>query len=198
MTAVDGEFPARRRLPTRRGDLAYAETWARTRRGRLPTPGRQTVEEPDPPVTAMTRSTPWRSWPPARAVAVLALAVSAVLAPAGVRAGCSHLVTSRSDRVLLPSLLQDDLLDRGRTLASADPLPLPRFPDPCRGMSCGDGRSSPTVPTGMVRIRAGSWAWSPPAQYLASPPASRILEEAGDPHPARRTAPIFRPPRLAV
>ena len=81
------------------------------------------VQESDPAVPEMTRSSPPRPWAQVPAAAVFPLLAWILLAPAGVQAGCSHLVISRYDRVLLPSLLQDAMTDRGDGAVAAS-LPL--------------------------------------------------------------------------
>jgi hypothetical protein len=130
--------------------------------------------------------------------AVFPLLVWIVLAPADVRAGCSHLVTSRDDRVLLPLFLQDVMTDRGKDPAAPGlPLSIPQSPGPCRGAWCGDGQSVPAVPVGTLRIRAESWAWNPAVPSPASLPPACLLQEAADLHPSRRAIPIFCPPRIA-
>ncbi len=143
----------------------------------------------------MTRLSPSRPWAQVPAGVVLPLLVWVVLAPAEVRAGCSHLVTSRNNRVLLPSFLPGDLLDRGGAVTSALPRPLPWTPGPCRGAWCGDGRSAPAVPAGTIRFRDGSWAWRP----VGAGPGPRCgpllpcSRKRADLHPHARVPPHLSP-----
>jgi hypothetical protein len=130
--------------------------------------------------------------------AVFPLLVWILLAPAGVQAGCSHLVTSRNDRMLLPSFLQGTMTDRGDATAPALPISGPRSPGPCLGLWCDAGPAVPAVPAGTVHIRDGSWAWCPVVPDPDPVVPSRLLEGAAEIHPSRRATSTFRPPRIAA
>jgi hypothetical protein len=123
-------------------------------------------------------------------VASLALAL---LAPPGAEAGCSHLVTSRTDRhessALTESLLHD-------LAAPSDPLPVPSRPRPCSGAFCSGQPAVPTVPVGVTDGRIASWAWfaSMPESALTSP--TFLFLETIAPDPMHRAIVVFRPPRF--
>jgi hypothetical protein len=85
-------------------------------------------------VPEMTRVSPSRRWAPLSPGAVFALMAWMLFAPSDVQAGCSHLVTSRTDRTLLPMLLESCL----RTFPSAF-----------------DARVSASLPGCVVRRRPG-------------------------------------------
>jgi hypothetical protein len=150
-------------------------------------------------VPEMTRVSPSRRWAPLSPGAVFALMAWMLFAPSDVQAGCSHLVTSRTDRTLLPLFLQDVMPDQGNH-ASAPSLPLsmPESPRPCRGAWCADGPAVPAAPSGTVSLRAELWAWSTAMPDPDSATPSRLIEDAADLHPRRRATPTFRPPRLSV
>jgi hypothetical protein len=167
-------------------------------------PKSPTVQESDPTVPDPTRSSdtirssPSRPWARVPAAAVFAVLLWAALAPANVQAGCSYLVTSRNDHLLLPSVLVGGMTDRGDGAAVAlHPSPTPWPASPCRGASCGDAPSVPSVPAGTTRIRAESWAScaSPPGQGPLSP--WYLLAEVSVLHASRRVSPILRPPRTS-
>jgi hypothetical protein len=156
------------------------------------------VEDSIPAVPEVTRFSLSRRLAPLTAGAVFPLLAWFLFAPPVVQAGCSHLVTSRTDRTLLPTFLQDVMPDRGDT-ASTPLLPssLPESPRRCRGAWCSGGPTVPAVPAGTVSPRASSWAW-----YTAMPDPdpttpSRLIEDAAALRPSRRGTPTFRPPRLS-
>jgi hypothetical protein len=117
--------------------------------------------------------------------------------PRTARAGCSHLVTSQSDRLLGFNRL-DDLITGGTSALLADDagrdLPGPRRPGPCSGPGCSSGvpRSVPTAPSAPVG----------PDQWVALGAILRLTEVAPVRHspdePAARPAghkpSIFHPP----
>jgi hypothetical protein len=120
-----------------------------------------------------------------------------LFAPPLVQAGCSHLVTSRTDRTLLSSFLQDVMPDQ-RNDASTPLLPssMPESPRPCRGAWCNDVPAVPAVPSGTVNLRTTLWAWYSAMPDPDSTTPSRLIETAGDLRPSHGTTPTFRPPRL--
>jgi hypothetical protein len=129
--------------------------------------------------------------------AVWPLLVWVALAPAEVRAGCSHLVTSRADRAptRLPSILQGSPNDRAGATGPILPLPGPAPSGPCRGAWCDDAPTAPAVPAGAVRIRAESWAWHAAAPVLDPTISPRLPAETATLRASHRAGAIFRPPR---
>ena len=128
--------------------------------------------------------------------AVLLLVAWAFCAPRAARAGCSGLVTSRTDRHLLASFLPGETFDPGDATPSPfHSRPMPRAPSPCRGVWCDDGPTVPALPAGTEALRAPLWAWYPsiPGQVPMTP--ARVIAEGGDSHPLDRAIAIFRPPR---
>jgi hypothetical protein len=153
------------------------------------------VEDSIPAVPEVTRFSLSRRLAPLTAGAVFPLLAWFLFAPPVVQAGCSHLVTSRTDRTLLPSYLLDVISDRGNDASTPS---LPESPRRCRGAWCSDDPAVPAVPSGTTRIRAGLWAWCTAMRDPDVVTPSRLIEHAADPRPSRRTAPIFRPPRLSA
>jgi hypothetical protein len=156
----------------------------------------------------MTRLLPSRRWNRVLAGAGIALLGSVLFAPATARAGCSHLVTSRTDRVQFSHFLQAVSLEQARdplkrfqpTSRQQSPLPpvhLPQSPRPCRGAWCADRPSIPAAPAGEVSVRIDSWAWCPAMHCLDPATESGQLEAAADRRPLRRAAHTFRPPRIS-
>ncbi len=156
----------------------------------------ETVEESDRAKPEMTRFSAARRWAHVPAGAALLCLAWILCAPADARAGCSHLVTSGTDRALLPSFLQDEVLHPGgAAVASSPPRSLPGSPSPCRGAWCSGGPTAPAMPAGTMSIRAPLWAWCASMPGLTSTSASRLIKEASDSRPLSRAIAVFHPPR---
>jgi hypothetical protein len=136
-----------------------------------------------------------RRWIQSPAGAVLLFLAWVVLAPASVRAGCSHSVISR-DQARLDSTL------RGATFGPLDAAvhkpSLPGSPGRCRGAWCNQSPISPAIPPGSKQIRDESCACCTvtPAPDLSA--ISCLPEQVSGLHLSRRDMSIFRPPRQPV
>jgi hypothetical protein len=167
------------------------------RRCRVWLEGGQTLQESHsavPEKTGLNPTTAWLHW---FARTVLPLFVWMVLAPAAVRAGCSHQVSSRNDHAQLPSFLQGAaaaLEPAGD--ASSSPVSPPRFPGSCRGARCDERSNAPIPPAGKAGFRGELWTWCVATTHADTSPRRGILTTATDLHPSRSLAFIFRPPRM--
>ena len=130
------------------------------------------------------------SLPAGTALAILALGV---IAPPGVEGGCSHLVTSRTDRHGSSALTESLLYDLA---APSVPLPIPSGPRPCSGAFCSGQPAVPAVPAGVTDGRIVSWAWCSGMPSPTSNGTSFLSEETSDPQTIHRLIAVFRPPRL--
>ncbi|MHB1555958.1 MAG: hypothetical protein ACYC61_00625 [Isosphaeraceae bacterium] len=141
----------------------------------------------------MTRPRASRHLTRSSAGAILSFLAIALFAPRGAVAGCSHLVTSRSDRVPFASLL--DPLTRDLA-GSPDSSSEPRQPRRCTGAFCSGQPASPVVPAGTLEPRLASWAWYTPSSDGLSTDPSFLPAETRILRPLRRETDIFHPPRL--
>ena len=186
----------------RRGFQSATPPWSVPRCGRgrgdvsSPTWRYETFEESDRAKPEMTTFSDSRRWAHVSAGAVLLCLAWVLCAPADARAGCSHLVTSRTNRALLSSFLQDEVLYPGDAAATPSlPRSMPGSPSPCRGAWCSGGPTVPALPAATLSIRAPLWAWceSMPGPTSTSP--SRLIEETADFRPLHRVIAVFHPPR---
>ncbi len=137
-----------------------------------------------------------RRWALRPAGAFFLLVAWVLLASPSARGGCAHLVTSRTERALLPSLLLEVNPDGGIGAAGPDlPRPMPRSPRPCQGSWCDDHPSVPAAPAGTRSDLTPSWAWYAAMPDPASTPPSRFIDLAARPGPVHRAIAIFHPPR---
>jgi hypothetical protein len=128
------------------------------------------------------------------AVSLLALFV---IAPIEARGGCSHLVTSRSQRAQTASLV--DAFDIGMSkidFVRSEAPSAPLNPRPCSGTWCSGQRSAPVTPTGARDRRSEAWAWQEalPGSNVFISLAFSVDED--DLRPLQPDGCIFRPPRL--
>ena len=142
----------------------------------------------------MTRSFTLRqlvSFPAGTAVTLMALAL---LAPPGAEAGCSHLVTSRTDPGRLYSAIED--LTFG-VAGRSEPLPVPSPPRPCSGSWCTGGDPAlPPIPAGVFdHGQLDSWAWCTSHRELDSAALSFISAPTNALCPVRGGTDVFHPPR---
>jgi prepilin-type processing-associated H-X9-DG protein len=143
----------------------------------------------------MTKSPTHRSLVHLRAGAIIPVLAVVLLAPRGAQAGCSHLVTSRTD-LRLDSSQMDSMIfgSAGRS----ESLPAPRPPAHCCGDWCSSRPSVPTNPPRMLGQAVDPWAWCGSNSSLV-PVASFFICEAKAPaRPVRRTIAVFHPPPRAV
>jgi hypothetical protein len=134
-------------------------------------------------------------FPPAGALALL-LALF-VIAPPELRGGCSHLVTSQSERTRQPSLIDAFVVDvSGGEPARSEPPSLPALPRPCSGAWCSTQPHAPAAPPGTSEVRLDTWAWyeALPGSTAAVP--SAFSADENDLRPRHPLGSVFRPPRL--
>ena len=124
----------------------------------------------------------------------MTLLAMSLLAPSRAEAGCSHLVSSRSDAMRLSSLI--DPLIHDLTAPSEDG-PAPPSPRPCSGALCSGQPAAPAAPAAALDAPLDSWAWDGPIPGRALAVGSPFLSaETGSVHPTRRATAVFHPPRL--
>ena len=129
--------------------------------------------------------------------AVMSLLASALLAPPAAQAGCSHLVTSRTNPGQIPSLIAPLILDRaGGVAGPSEPLPVPPLPRPCSGAWCSQQPTAPAVPAGVSDGRPSSWAWCASIPGWSPPDSFFLASETSSLHTVRRGNAVFHPPRL--
>jgi hypothetical protein len=170
--------------------LGYAESWGRfLRAGECP-PGVEVVMR-------STRCERLMRWGIGALVLLLAHGLAA---PRTARAGCNHLVTSQSDRLLDHNRL-DDLITGGSSASIAgdpgqDPAgrPGPRRPAPCSGPGCSNGIPwpAPTAPSAPV----GPDQWVALSTVLRLAEAAPLRHSPDEPaaRPAGHKPSIFHPP----
>src|SRR5579883_2022433 len=142
----------------------------------------------------MTRPFPIRHPTPLPAGAVVGLLALALVAPAGARAGCSHLVWSGADPgVRMASLIESVIGDPTRRSAG---LPGPPPPRPCSGAWCSGQPAAPAVPAGMVDELADCWAWWTATSTSSSGRLSLFFAGTAALRPLHRGSAVFHPPRL--
>jgi hypothetical protein len=124
--------------------------------------------------------------------ALVLLLAQGLAAPRTARAGCNHLVTSQSERLLEFNRL-DDLIagDSGQGPAGQ---PGPRHPMPCSGPGCSNGvpRPVPTAPPAPV----GSDQWVALGAVLRLIEVAPLRHSPDEPAapPAGHKPSIFHPP----
>jgi hypothetical protein len=124
--------------------------------------------------------------------AVFPFMVWVLLTPTVARAGCSHLVTSRttSPRILSLTNLSGD------GVGQSEPLPVPSSPRPCSGAWCPEQPATPAVPPGSIGGRLAFWAWcAETLKPILSDPVFLTLER-GNPRAVHRRTVVFHPPPL--
>lgn len=125
--------------------------------------------------------------------AVVLLLAMVLVAPPSARGGCSHLVTSQTERGRHPSLMDD--LSGGKT-GRSDPLSPP--PRPCSGAWCSGQPAAPSVPPGELNGRAESWACCALIPAPTAITSSFISIETSVPRPVCHGKLVFHPPRLLL
>ena len=132
--------------------------------------------------------------------ALVLLLVHGLAAPRTARAGCNHLVTSQSDRLLDFNRL-DDLITGGSAATRADDparndpaQPGPQRPGRCSGPGCSS--SIPRPPSTASPSSGGPDQWMALGAVLglaiASPP--RLVPDEPAARPAGHKPSIFHPP----
>jgi hypothetical protein len=133
-------------------------------------------------------------FPPAGALALL-LALF-VIAPPELRAGCSHLVTSQSERTRPSSLTDVFVVDvSGGEPARSEPPSAPALPRPCSGAWCLTQPDAPAAPSGTSDVRLDTWAWYEVLPGSTSADSSSFSADEIDLRPRRPLGSVFRPPR---
>jgi hypothetical protein len=117
-----------------------------------------------------------------------------VIAPPELRAGCSHLVTSQSERTRQPSLIDAFVVDvSGGEPARSEPSSVP---SPCSGAWCSTQPDAPAAPPGTSEMRLDTWAWYEVLPGSTSADSSSFSADEIDLRPRRPLGSVFRPPRL--
>jgi hypothetical protein len=129
---------------------------------------------------------------------IFALPVWLAFVPNEARAGCSHLVTSKSNRdaALFTSLIPE--ISSDRTSGSANPyqpLETPQAPRRCQGAWCSENPSAPAAPIGIASAYADSWACCEPTPNGTLIACSRLFRRTLRCRALHRSATILRPPR---
>jgi hypothetical protein len=136
-------------------------------------------------------------FPPAGALALL-LALF-VIAPPELRGGCSHLVTSQSERTRQSSLIDAFVVDdSGGEPARSEPPSVPALPRPCSGAWCPTQPDAPAAPSGTSDVRLETWAWYEVLPGSTSADSSSFSADEIDLRPRRPLGSVFRPPRLVL
>jgi hypothetical protein len=133
------------------------------------------------------------SLPAGALVAFLALVL---LVPPGVQAGCSHLVTSRTEAGRLPSVIDAMIATTDGGISNpAEPLSVPARPRPCTGALCSEQPAAPVHEARVLDAPGDPWAWC--ATSPESPPTgcTFIPNEMSDLHPVLAGDAVFHPPR---
>jgi hypothetical protein len=131
--------------------------------------------------------------PPAGALALL-LALLFV-APPNVQGGCSHLVTSRSERGRQASLIDAFIVDGfGGDAEPSDARSLP--PRTCSGAWCSGLPAAPAAPPATTEGRLEAWAWYEVPTGSTAVISTCFSADETDHRPQRPLGSIFRPPRL--
>jgi hypothetical protein len=112
-------------------------------------------------------------------------------APGAARAGCNHLVVSRTDAIQFSSLV-DPLLDD----LAARPERSPASPRSCTGAWCSGQPVVPPVPAGARDWRVESWAWNACGSVVFPPSFSFLPVDCPVTNRIVRGCGIFHPPRI--
>ena len=135
------------------------------------------------------------------AVATLLLVIHGLGVPQSAWAGCNHLVSSHSDRLLNIYALDELITGRNSAMLSNGLQSAPthdrgsKRPTPCSGPGCSS-RDPMSVPTGVpFPVDTDQWgALSVPVVVTPPSPFDR-LTDAPDPGSSLQGSSIFRPPR---
>jgi hypothetical protein len=114
-------------------------------------------------------------------------------APGAARAGCNHLVTSQSDRLLDFNRL-DDLITGSSAIHDEPVQPDPGRPRPCSGPGCSSSIPRPASTGSPGSSGPDQWATLEAAldSSVASPP--RLVPDEPAARPAGHQPSIFHPP----
>jgi hypothetical protein len=123
--------------------------------------------------------------------AVVLLVFQCVCAPGLARAGCNHLVASRTDPGQLPSLIEPLMDELGRRT-----VPFQAPPLPCTGAWCSGQPPTPAVPAGVYDWDMESWAWWTSDQCPVATPSSFTSPSSTALHLLHHGSAVFHPPRL--
>ena len=119
------------------------------------------------------------------------LLLTSLCAPASARAGCNHLVTSRSNLARHPisiERLSADLAGR------SDDAPTSRLP--CSGIFCSGQPATPAGPASAFFGTVDDWVWCACEPKIKCIPSSYLSNELAAPEPVRSVSDVFHPPRL--
>jgi hypothetical protein len=114
-------------------------------------------------------------------------------APAAARAGCNHLVTSQSDRLLDINRL-DDLIAGSSAPLDGPGQPGPRPPGPCSGPGCSSSIPRPASTTTPGSGDPDQWAALEAARDSAVLAPPRLVPDEPAARPAGHKLSIFHPP----
>ncbi len=120
------------------------------------------------------------------------LVIQILCAPATVRAGCSHLVTSRIDSARLPSILSIVVGDHVQPMEERS---LPQPPRPCSGAFCSGQPATPAVPAGWLGLTVDAWVWCPANLCTFSMSYALVSTENAVARPILQGSGVFHPPR---
>jgi hypothetical protein len=129
----------------------------------------------------------------------LALLAWLAFVPSRAFAGCSHLVTSRSDRwtSLMPSLTEEISPEYASNSSDQfQPTSLPQSPRRCAGLWCEESPSAPAAPVSAMSARAELWAWLVTDPIAPVTSCLRLLHQETSLSAWHRSVDILRPPRL--
>jgi hypothetical protein len=131
--------------------------------------------------------------------AVVGLLALVSLAPADVQAGCSHLVTSRTDLRRDVSLIETLIRDLANDVAEpSEPRSAPPLPRSCSGALCSGQPAAPATPAGAVDGRLASWAWWAPIRGLNFAGSSFLAADPSTSYTVAHGSAVFHPPRVVL
>jgi hypothetical protein len=132
--------------------------------------------------------------------ALLLLLILGFIAPRSARAGCNHLVTSQSDRLLGYDRL-DDLITGGSSAILTDGADRerpdqqgPRRPAPCSGPGCSSSVPWPAPMPPPSPVDQDQWAAPCAIPGAAVAPPTRLVPDEPAAQPAGHQPSIFHPP----
>jgi hypothetical protein len=145
----------------------------------------------------MTVLIPFKPWVSLQTAAVLSLLAVSVAAPSQVCGGCSHLVTSQSERARHSSLIDSLILDisGGEPGRPETPSSVPPPSRPCSGAWCSSQPAAPVIPPGTTEEWVDCWAWSMAVPGSIAVVSSFLVAAEIEFRALRPTGSIFRPPR---
>ncbi len=114
-------------------------------------------------------------------------------APAAARAGCNHLVTSQSDRMLDINRF-DDLIAGSSARLNGPGRPTPGRPGPCSGPGCSSRIPRPASTTTPGSSGPDQWATLEAVLGPAVPSPPRLVPDEPAARPAGHKLSIFHPP----